>query len=202
MAIETVRQRARLAERREPYWRLVETGRHVGYRVTGEGGTWIARAYDPATRKRVYRALGNLAPTPDAEQYTSAVRAAREWFKHLDAGGEPDEIDVAGAFSAYIKHQRERKGVAAEKDAKARYRRHIEHDPIAKIPLLKLAPRHVEAWRKRLKDRPAIAARRGPKCKLETPPTPPRPRAAATLKRDLVALRAALRLAQRNGYVA
>ena len=57
--LDTRSARLKLLARREPYWAKLGPGRHVGYRRLGrEGGTWIARAYDPETRKRTYRALG------------------------------------------------------------------------------------------------------------------------------------------------
>jgi integrase len=202
VAIQTVRQREKLKARREPYWALIGTGQHIGFRVTESGGHWVARRYDSETRKRVYRSLGDLAGIPDADRYSRAAKLAGEWFKHLDGGGEAEVITVADAFRLYIDHQGKRKGKLAKQDAQSRFRRHIEHDPIARIALLKLSPTQVEAWRERLAERPSIAARRGPNCKLSTPPTPPRPRSPATLKRDLVALRAALNLAKSKGYVA
>lgn len=200
MAIQTVKDRARLEPRREPYWLALGRGQHLGYRVTEGGGYWVARAYDAGARKRAYKALGDFASTAAADQFTSASKAAREWFAHLSRGGQPDVLTVGDAFKHYAKHQHARKGKAAGDDADARYKRHIEHDPIATIPLPKLTARHVEAWRKRLAERPATYSRRGPKSRISTPLPPERPRTAATVNRDLVALRAALNLAKRDGY--
>ena len=67
---------------------LLGTGQHIGYRVTESGGHWVARKYDSETRKRVYRSLGDLTGTPDADRYSRAAKLAGEWFKHLDGGGE------------------------------------------------------------------------------------------------------------------
>jgi integrase len=210
--IVTVRQRQSLPSRREPFWHVLGTGQHLGYRVTDGSGYWVARLYDAGTRKRVYRSLGDLATVTDADRFSHASRLAREWFAHLASGGQTDVVDVAGAWKAYIKHQRERKrkgdaavaiaaGKAAAKDAEARYKRHVEHDPIARVQLLKLTAHHVAAWRKRIEDMPAISARRGPRSKPALPSEQTRPRSAATLNRDITAMRAALNYAKSNGFV-
>ena len=201
MAIQTVRQRARLAPRREPYWHALGTGQHVGYRRTDDGGHWIARNYDAATRSRQYRALGDFAHLPDSERFTAAVKLAREFFEHVGKGGRRESLTVAQAWGRYEKHQREDKGEAAAADIKARYRRHVEGDPIAAITLDRLAPRHVEDWRKRLMKRPAMQAKRGPRCRVKTPQSAPRGKTPATLNRDMVPMRAALYLALRDGFV-
>lgn len=200
MKIETVKQREALPTRREPYWQGTGKGRHVGYRRTANGGTWIARAYDPATTKRNYHALTEVSALPGSEQFTAAVRAARDWFAHLDKGGTAETITVAKACELYVSHLRGKKGDSAADDAEGRFRRHIEGDPIAGIELAKLNARHVAAWRERLEAKPAGMPKRGPKCRVKEPQVK-RKRSASAVNRDLVAMRAALNLAQHDGYV-
>jgi hypothetical protein len=44
--LETRAARLRLHTRREPYWRILESGLHLGYRRTKEGGgSWVARRF-------------------------------------------------------------------------------------------------------------------------------------------------------------
>lgn len=44
--LEKPAARARLASRRKPYWRVLESGLHLGYRRTKEGGgSWVARRF-------------------------------------------------------------------------------------------------------------------------------------------------------------
>jgi hypothetical protein len=44
--LETRAARLRLVSRRKPYWRVLETGLHLGYRRTKEGGgSWVARRF-------------------------------------------------------------------------------------------------------------------------------------------------------------
>lgn len=201
MKIETVRQRKALEARKEPYWHVIGTGRHVGFRQAEDGGHWIARAYDPATRKRQYRALGDLSQFADAERFTVAVKLATEFFDHLAKGGHRDEITVLEAWQRYAEHQRQRKGEAAAADALARMARHVKGDPIAGVPLTKLQSRHLKEWVGRLAGEPAAPAKRGPRCRVKTPQPAAKPKTPATLNRDLVPMRAALNLALADGYV-
>ena len=52
--IDTVAARAKLAPRREPYWRRLAVGRHLGYRfMAADGdGTWVAKYRDDDTGNR------------------------------------------------------------------------------------------------------------------------------------------------------
>ena len=44
--LETRAARLRLQTRRKPYWRVLESGLHLGYRRTKEGGgSWVARRF-------------------------------------------------------------------------------------------------------------------------------------------------------------
>lgn len=201
MAIQTVRQRTALAPRREPYWQSIGTGQHVGFRRTDDGGHWIARSYDSATRARQYRALGDLTEHPDAERFTVAVRLAREFFEHLGKGGRRESLTVADAWRRYVEHQRKTKGATAAADVEGRLKRHIDGDPIAGVLLEKLAPRHLQEWRERIAGQPAMQPKRGPNCRTKTPPKPPAPRSAGSVNRDMVPMRAALNLALSDGFV-
>src|SRR3954469_18012165 len=83
--LDTRSARAKLATRREPYWHMLTGGMHLGYRRSGAyGGAWIARAYDPTTRKRAYRALGSADDALDADgervlSFAHAQAKARAW---------------------------------------------------------------------------------------------------------------------------
>lgn len=191
MAIETVKQRSKLTPRREPYWQTLSTGRHVGYRSTSEGGSWIARYYDPGTRKRVYNALTEVCHLPASEQFSDASKRAREWFKHLDKGGNPDTVTVREACARYVAWQRKKKGDKVADDSEVRFRRYVNEDEIAGVPVNKLTPRHVEAWQERLINLPKT--KQGPN------PKPDQRRANSTVNRDMVCFRAALNRAKADG---
>lgn len=198
--IELVRQRAALEPRREPYWIAMGKGKHLGYRRTEDGGHWIARAYDSATRKRDYRALGDLAHISGTDQYDAAVKLAREWFDHLGQGGQSDVITVGEACKRYLKMVRRENGEQSAKDAEGRFVRHVYGDPIAAIQLQKLKAVHVGEWRSRLRDKPATMPKRGANCRNKEPQAI-RARSASALNRDMTALRAALNLALLDGFV-
>lgn len=198
--MDTVRKRDALQPRREPYWQSLGAGRFVGFRRSAEGGSWLARAYDPGTRKQSHNALTEVAKLPASEQYAAAVRAARAWFDHLDVGGASEVITVRRACELYVEHIRSKKGDRAAEDAIGRFRRHVDGDPVANIELPKLTSRHVAAWRERLKAKPATMPKRGKRCRVKTE-QPVRPRSESSINRDLVALRAALNLALHDSYV-
>lgn len=46
-ALETREQRAKLRARHEPYWRVVERGKAIGYRKAGSAGVWHVREHGP-----------------------------------------------------------------------------------------------------------------------------------------------------------
>lgn len=200
MGIETVKQRQALKPRREPYWHMKGKGQHVGYRRTPEGGTWIARAYDPATRSRSYHALGDLRDVAGSDQFTEASRLAGEWFRHLGMGGNAEILTIRNACERYVDHLRRRKGAAPAVDAAGRFERHVYPDKLAAVPLPKLTARHLTEWRDRLAAKPAVRAKRGPNCRVKTPLQASTPRSASALNRDMSALRAALNLAHLEGY--
>jgi integrase len=194
--IQTVKQRAALKAQREPYFVAMGKGRHIGYRRTADGGTWIARAYDPATQKRVYSALGDLANVPASEQFGAAQQAAAKWFAHLDGGGSKDAINVREACALYVAKLEKRGTPTGDRKAKKTaqfFARHLDADPIAVIQLTKLQPRHVEEWRDRFEAAPMYSQKPGQRNTKKT-------RTLGTLNAGLVMLRAALNLALANGY--
>lgn len=201
MAIETVEKRKKLQPRREPYWHLVSTGRHIGYRRTEDGGHWIARAYDAATRSRTYHALSEIGRVPASEQFSAAAKAAGQWFRHLDRGGASEIVTVADAGREYVAHLKKKKGDKAAIDAHSRVRRFIEEDPIGSIQIQKLTRHHVEHWRERLEGTLTASPKRGPNCRSKDPAPRPKKRSGASINRDMVALRAALNLAKSRGFV-
>lgn len=202
MGLEKVADRQALDARREPYWQPISSGRHIGYRKTDDVGHWIARNYDPATRKRSYKALDGINDKPGNQQFSEAVAAAREWFAHLDHGGSSSAGTVREACTEYVRYIRTiKQRPKAASDAETRFRRMIDNDPIAKIAITKLKAPHLVDWRGRLIATPAAPAKRGDKCRIQTPPPPPRSRSLASHNRDMTVLRAALNLAKKNGHV-
>jgi len=64
-------------------------------------------------------------------------------------GGSTAKTTVKQACAAYVDKLRQEKGDAAADDTAGRFRRLVNDDPIAKVELSKLTPRHVAEWKKR-----------------------------------------------------
>jgi integrase len=188
MPLNTVKDRALLTPRREPYWQKLSIGHALGFRPskTGRGGTWIAKYYDPATRNRTLTTLGDFGHIPPSERFTAAVAEAMEWFKHLAGGGTSEATTVRQACERYA---------ARKPEAAARFSRYVYGDPIADLPLRKLTDRHVRDWRDRLEAQPALVSR------SRSGSRKTRPRSPATINRDMVPFRAALNMALERGEV-
>lgn len=202
MGITTVAGQVQLKARTAPYWHRDSIGKHIGLRKTKSAETWLARAYDPATRKQAKRSLGDFGNLPPNERFTAASKAAREWFNHLDLGGETRSITVLEACERYVQALRENpeRGDAAA-DAEAGYiRRFITKDRIANIPVDKLVCASVKDWRKRMTRKPVAAPKRGKRCRNKEPLPEPRQRKPVSVNRNMSALRAALNLALRDGF--
>lgn len=188
MDLKTVDRRDRLKARREPYWQPLSAGQYLGFRPSaGSGqGTWLARFYDPDSGKRPNRSLGDFGQLPPSRRFDAAKRAAEEWFTTLSRGGSPEDLTVREACERYA---------ADDADAAKRFPRYVYNDPIASIRLRRLREHHVREWRTRLEAMPALVSRR------KGGPPATRPRATATVNRDMVALRAALNAALTRGEV-
>lgn len=150
MKLDRVEARSRLAVRRDPYWQRLSQGRYVGFRrmTKGTTGTWLARFYDGAGY--AYEQLSDFATLPENERYDAAKKKAEEWFAHLDMGGSTEPQSVKAACQAYVDKLRTETGEAAAKDAEGRLRRTVYSDPLARVQLSKLAPRHLADWKKRV----------------------------------------------------
>ena len=103
--LTSVKGQEKLKPQREPYWQKLATGQHLGFRPStiGKGGTWIARYYDPDTRKKPIRSLGDFGHLPASDSYSAASAEAREWFRHLSHGGSEESVTVRQACERYAK---------------------------------------------------------------------------------------------------
>ncbi|MFZ2141808.1 MAG: site-specific integrase, partial [Xanthobacteraceae bacterium] len=67
--LDTRSARARLNQRREPYWASMSGGLALGYRKGATGGTWIAKRYS-AEHGRKLHAIGTADDILDADGKT------------------------------------------------------------------------------------------------------------------------------------
>ena len=83
--LEKSDQRRRLTARPKPYWRLIDSGLHIGYRRTRSGaGTWIARRFTD-DKKYLEKQLGPADDFHSADgrlvfNFSQAQGKAREWW--------------------------------------------------------------------------------------------------------------------------
>lgn len=86
--------RLKLAVQKEPYWRLVSEGAHLGYYRGGRVGKWVARFKAPGTTGGYRKTtLGEADDTRDADAVTilnfaQAQEQARAWFAVIELGDE------------------------------------------------------------------------------------------------------------------
>jgi integrase len=149
--LDRVDRRKALKPQREPYWQRVSQGRSLGFRriAADSAGNWIARVYVGGSEKYKYEPLGDFANLLEKERFDAAKRAAEAWFRHIDMGGSTEGGTVKQACEAYVSKLRQEKGEESADDTEGRFRRLVYDDPIARVELSKLAPRHVAEWKKR-----------------------------------------------------
>ena len=181
MDLSRVKDRQALLGRREPHWQRLHTGCFVGYRPSTSkvGGTWIARAYDADRLSYRLKTLGDLGSLPPRERFQAAKGAAEEFARMVEAGGfVEDRLEtVEDACRRYA---------VGREDVQGRFQRHVYGDPIAKMKLVRLRRHHLYEWRRRLEQTPAMVTRR------KKGPNKYRPRAPASVNRDMAMIRAAL----------
>lgn len=185
--IDQVEARDKLPLRRDPYWYRLGEGRYVGFRrmTRGAAGNWIARYYDG--EKYQHKALDEAAGLAEKDRFSSAKRAAEQWFQDREAGVPAKSETVKVACEAFVEHQREEVSDDAAKDAAGRFARLVYDDPIAKVELAKMKARHLSDWRARV-------MARSKKNQDENP--------RGSFNRNATALRAALNYAKRRRQVA
>jgi integrase len=128
--LDTRSARLHLSKRPEPYWRPISQGLAIGYRRGSKGGTWIAKHYAPATRRR-FEALGTADDIVDADgvhvlSFAQAQEAARAWFAELalqDSGGPRGPYTVKQACDDYVEFLKAEKRTA--RDTERRLKLHV-----------------------------------------------------------------------------
>jgi len=179
--LSRVKEREALRNQREPYWQRIRPGCFLGYRPSArEGaGTWIARAYDDDQRRYRLKALGDFSSLPGRDRFADAKREAEAFAALVESGGQAEEKveTVEEACRRYAK---------SHPDAAGRFKRHVYSDPLATVKLAKLRRHHLQAWRRRLEEKPALVTRRKQGAQIT------RDRAPSSINRDMAILRAAL----------
>jgi integrase len=152
--------RAKLSIRRDPYWHLIAEGQHIGYRKGAQGGTWIARLYDP-TKGRRFHALGVADDTVEADgvrvlSFSQAQEAARRWFAELGRADAGDVLTgpytVRQAMDDYLADRERIKRKPLDR-TRAIIHAHIVPS-LGHIDVSKLTHGKVKAWRDSIAEAP------------------------------------------------
>jgi integrase len=211
--IDTRTARAKLPERREPYWTVISAGHSLGYRRGAKGGTWIAK-FRGEDGKRHLEALGAADDAADADgrdvlDFARAQAKARDWCQDMarDEAGDVPPLDrlytVADALADYRADYQRRGGKAIDRlDASAAA--WIEPE-LGTVPLAKLTKARIVRWHQKIAETPS---------RLRTKPGAPQKhreadtsteavrRRRSTANRVLTILKAALNHAHREGRCA
>jgi integrase len=152
--LEKPAARLRLETRRKPYWRVLESGLHLGYRRTKEGGgSWVARRFigEGKYNERVFGVADDLQAADRATilTFSDAQAKARDWWKAAERaalGLAPADgpYTVAKALDAYFADRERRGSKGLAKDRAAARARILP--ALADVELPKLTTKHIRDW--------------------------------------------------------
>jgi len=160
--IDTPAKRARLAPRKNPYWKGIAGGRggvSLGYRRSEQGlGAWIAKTVLQGKRTEEKVGYADDVLGQGGVDYKTAVAKAIEWSsrQHLvfetkgpAAAPQPTVRSAVEAYAAVREGLSPRFG----KNARGRLAKHVLSDPqLAPMRLARLSAGDLEVWRDQLED--------------------------------------------------
>jgi integrase len=163
--LETRAARLRLEVRRKPYWRVLETGLHIGYRRTkAGGGSWTARRFLGGGRYSEMK-VGTADDLQDADgvairSFSQAQVAARDWWRVEERraqGHAPHDgpYTVRDAIEAYFRDRERRGSKGVSKDRASASLRIIPQ--LGDLDLHKLTTRKLREWHTDLAAAPRLA---------------------------------------------
>lgn len=190
---------------REPHWRLIHEGLHLGYRKGKRGGVWMVRIYREENGKRRYtkQVLGYADDTHDANgddilSYRQAQEKAKDKAEELGAFGSGKPYTVADAMRDYLDWFR------ANKKSTTTTQQAIEAHILPKLGdrvVSELTSTQIRHWLEALSKAPARARSSTKKKKANVRQTIDQRARKATANRILTILKAALNHAWRDGRV-
>lgn len=196
--------RLKLAAQKEPYWRLVSEGAHLGYYRGARVGKWVARYKAPGTKGGYAKTtLGEADDVRDADGKTiltfrQADEAARAWFVEKERGDAKPvgPFTVSDALDEYAKAFQARKG-AIPTDLRSRIDE-IINPSLGHYEVANLTKDIVSDWHhSRATSASKLRTRKGAEKQNERPADDKEAlrKRRATANRDLTVLKAALNLA-------
>jgi integrase len=195
--------RAKLTRQREPYWASIGAGLFVGYRQFRQsGGSWLARAYDPATRKHRQSPIGAADDHLDADgatvlTFAQAQEAARAWFPKAFASAAEAEagapVTVQDAVESCVAWLVANRKPTTAREAGSHARAHI-NPALGSIRLDRLTATHIRRCHEAIAAQPArIRSKPGSVQKVrETKGEEGKRRRRSTANRVLTTIKAAL----------
>ena len=159
--------RERLEPRKKPYYRVIETSRHIGYYKGLRSGSWLARTF--GGERYVEKKLGMADDIRDANgldvlSFSQAQAAARAWFdaQARSAVGAGPPVTVRAAVEEYIaaRNVKEsgRQGRSVKSSAAHKLTLHVlGNATLSSMELAGLDAQTLKDWRKAL---PGTAASR------------------------------------------
>jgi integrase len=190
--------RSRLRVRGQPYWRLLESGLHLGYRrLAGRPGSWCTRRY-AGHQRYVVAALGTADDNSDADgkHVLSFAQAQREALKQHRP--KPGELTVKKVIEDYLEDR------GGNPDILTRAEAHI-FPSLGDVKVASLTTAQIRTWHKALAKAPprVRSAADGPQQykRLNPSDEEARRRRQSTANRILTVLKAALNHAFREGHV-
>ena len=204
--LENRAARERLRPAREPYWRAISSGCHIGYYRGPQGGTWIARSRRGGGAKGYFqRRLGDADDIQDADgtdilNFRQAQEKAWTWWESLAtaAGRRPERYTVADALDDYLERFT---GKSLEK-TRHTIERHIR-PVLGDRPVCELTTAELTKFQSELATRRSVyRANRSGEAKLRPQDADSARRAKANANRIFTPLKAALNRAFNEGKVA
>jgi len=176
----SARERLKPKPGNAPHFQRLRPGLFLGFRPAA--GTWIVRAR-PEGGDYQTKSLGDYSTLPGNERFAAAKKDAEAFGDLVETGSvrAADLETVADACREYLKTISDANGIAA-----GVFRRHVFDDPLGRVKLDKLRRNHLRQWRVRLEEAPAAVTR-------DKAGSVTKARAASTVNRDMVPVRAALR---------
>jgi len=193
-----------LSPAKEPYWRLISEGAHLGYYRGQRVGKWVARFKAPgSTGGYAKTTLGEADDIRDADgetilSFKQADETARQWFAEKARGDRPaaGPFTVSDALDHYTAAFKARAG-AIPSDMKSRVDEIIK-PALGHHEVASLTQKIVGDWHNARASSPAkLRTRKGAEKQNERPADDKEAlrKRRATANRDLTVLKAALNLA-------
>jgi integrase len=212
--LETRAARLRLTPRRKPYWRVLESGLHLGYRRTKEGGgSWVARRFIGEGRYSETK-IGTADDLQEADgvilrSFKQAQEAARDWWRieeRRELGHAPEDgpYTVAKALDAYFAERERRGSKGLAKDRAAANVRVLPE--LGDVEIGKLTTKRLRDWQSSLATAPKLTRTGQTTKKRKSQAVDPKDADAvrarrSTANRTLTVLKAALNHAFHEGRV-